>query len=35
LEVVQKIERVKTGSRGGHQDVPIEAVTINSITIAS
>ena len=35
LDVVQKIERVKTGSRGGHQDVPIEAVTINSITIAS
>jgi peptidyl-prolyl cis-trans isomerase B (cyclophilin B) len=35
LDVVQKIERVKTGSRGGHQDVPIKAVTINSITIAS
>jgi peptidyl-prolyl cis-trans isomerase B (cyclophilin B) len=35
LDVVQKIEKVKTGSRGGHQDVPVEAVTINSITIAS
>ena len=34
LEVVREIEKVKTGSRGGHQDVPVEAVTINSITIA-
>jgi peptidyl-prolyl cis-trans isomerase B (cyclophilin B) len=35
LDVVQQIEKVKTGSRGGHQDVPVEAVTITSITIAS
>jgi len=34
LDVVQKIEKVATGNRGGHQDVPLEAVTINSVTIA-
>ena len=27
-EVVDKIEKVKTGSRGGHGDVPLEDVTI-------
>jgi len=35
LEVVQKIEKTKTGSRGLHQDVPVEPVVIKSITIAS
>jgi len=33
LDVVQKIEKVKTGNRGGHQDVPVEAVVINSVKI--
>ncbi|MBN8493165.1 MAG: peptidyl-prolyl cis-trans isomerase [Burkholderiales bacterium] len=27
-EVVDAIEKVRTGNRGGHQDVPLEAVTI-------
>ncbi|MGH7769404.1 MAG: peptidylprolyl isomerase, partial [Candidatus Binatia bacterium] len=35
MEVVQKIEKVRTGSRGLHQDVPIEPVVIKSITISS
>jgi peptidyl-prolyl cis-trans isomerase B (cyclophilin B) len=33
MEVVHKIEKVKTGSRGLHQDVPVEAVVINSVRI--
>src|SRR5262245_59512805 len=28
MEVVRKIEHARTGSRGGHKDVPIDAVTI-------
>jgi len=35
MEVVQKIEKVKTGSRGLNQDVPVEPVVIRSITISS
>ena len=35
LDVVQKIEKVKTGSRSGHQDVPADPVIINSVTVAS
>ena len=35
LDVVQKIEKVPTGNRGGHQDVPVEAITINSVTVSS
>ena len=31
MDVVQSIEKVKTGSQGHHQDVPVEAVVINSI----
>jgi len=34
MDVVAEIEKVKTGSRGGHQDVPIDAVVIESVTIA-
>jgi cyclophilin family peptidyl-prolyl cis-trans isomerase len=30
LDIVQAIEKVKTGSRGHHDDVPVEAVVINS-----
>ncbi len=35
LDVVQKIEKVRTGQRGGHQDVPAEPVVINSVTVVS
>jgi peptidyl-prolyl cis-trans isomerase A (cyclophilin A) len=30
-EVVDKIGEVKTGTTGGHRDVPVQAVTINSV----
>jgi peptidyl-prolyl cis-trans isomerase B (cyclophilin B) len=30
MDVVRKIEQVRTGTRGGHKDVPIEAVSISS-----
>ncbi len=33
MDVVQKIEKVRTGSRGGHDDVPVEAVVINSVKL--
>jgi peptidyl-prolyl cis-trans isomerase B (cyclophilin B) len=33
IDVVQKIEKVKTGTRGFHQDVPVEAVVIQSIKV--
>ena len=33
MDVVQSIEKVKTGDRGHHQDVPVEAVVINSIKL--
>jgi cyclophilin family peptidyl-prolyl cis-trans isomerase len=33
MDVVRKIEQVRTGNRGGHQDVPLEAVVINSVRI--
>jgi peptidyl-prolyl cis-trans isomerase B (cyclophilin B) len=32
-DVVDKIEGVSTGSKGGHQDVPEEAITINSAEV--
>ena len=35
MDVVQSIEKVKTGNRGMHQDVPAEAVMINSVKIES
>jgi peptidyl-prolyl cis-trans isomerase B (cyclophilin B) len=28
MDVVDKIKAVKTGSRGGHQDVPVEDVLL-------
>ncbi|HJZ94007.1 MAG TPA: peptidylprolyl isomerase [Gemmataceae bacterium] len=31
MDVVDKIAAVKTGSHGGHKDVPVEAVTIKSV----
>ncbi len=33
LEVVQEIEKVSTGARGGHQDVPREDVVIEKVTV--
>lgn len=33
LNIVQSIEKVRTGNRGMHQDVPVEAVVINSIKL--
>ena len=33
LDVVRKIENVKTGSSKGMTDVPVEAVTIKSVTV--
>jgi peptidyl-prolyl cis-trans isomerase B (cyclophilin B) len=33
MDVVRAIEKVKTGNRGGHQDVPVEAVVIQSVTV--
>lgn len=34
MDVVDKIKAVKTGSKGHHQDVPKEAVTIQNVTVA-
>lgn len=34
MEVVDEISKVKTGNRGMHQNVPVDAVVIESITIA-
>lgn len=33
IEVVEKIEQCQTGSRGGHQDVPITEVVIESTEV--
>ncbi len=33
MEVVRNIERVKTGNRGMHQDVPLESVVIQSARV--
>ena len=33
MDVVRKIEAVSTGNKGGHQNVPLEAVVIKSITV--
>jgi peptidyl-prolyl cis-trans isomerase B (cyclophilin B) len=33
IDVVHAIEGVQTGNRAGHQDVPVEAVTINTVRI--
>jgi len=32
MDVIDAIAGVKTGSKGGHQDVPAEAITIESVT---
>ena len=33
MNVVDKIAGVQTGNRGGHQDVPVEPVTIQEVTL--
>ena len=33
MEIVRSIEKVRTGNRGMHQDVPVEAVVINSVKL--
>ncbi|MDR0441022.1 MAG: peptidyl-prolyl cis-trans isomerase [Candidatus Accumulibacter sp.] len=35
IEVVDRIAKVATGSRGGHRDVPVEPVVIESVKILS
>lgn len=35
MDVVHNIEKVRTGNRGAHQDVPVEAVVINSVKLES
>ena len=35
MDVVHNIEKVRTGNKGGHQDVPVDAVVINSAKIES
>ena len=34
MDVVSKIEKVKTGSKSGHQNVPVEPVVIEKVTVA-
>ncbi len=34
MDVVDAIADVETGSTGGHQDVPVEVITIESVTVA-
>ena len=34
IDVVDQIADVATGSSGGHQDVPLEAITIESVTVS-
>lgn len=34
MDVVDKIKTAKTGSRMGHQDVPLETIVIENITVA-
>lgn len=34
MDVVNKIKEVKTGNSGMHQDVPVEDVVINSVTVS-
>ena len=34
MDIVDAIADVETGSTGGHQDVPVEVITIESVTVA-
>ena len=33
MDVVEEIKKVKTGSQGGHRDVPVEAITIEECEV--
>jgi len=33
METVDAIRKVRTGNKGGHQDVPVEPVTIDKVTV--
>jgi peptidyl-prolyl cis-trans isomerase B (cyclophilin B) len=33
IEIVEKIKGVATGNRGMHQDVPLDAIVINSVSV--
>ena len=33
MDTIEAIRQVRTGSRGMHQDVPLEAITINKVSI--
>jgi cyclophilin family peptidyl-prolyl cis-trans isomerase len=33
MDIVDQIAEVATGNTGGHSDVPVEAITIESVTI--
>ena len=33
MDVVHSIEKVRTGNKGGHQDVPVDAVVINAAKV--
>jgi peptidyl-prolyl cis-trans isomerase B (cyclophilin B) len=35
MDVVRKIEQVRTGSRGGHKDVPVDAISIVSAEVVT
>jgi peptidyl-prolyl cis-trans isomerase A (cyclophilin A) len=35
MDIVNKIEKVQTGRKGMHGDVPVEPVVINSVTVIS
>jgi peptidyl-prolyl cis-trans isomerase B (cyclophilin B) len=35
MDIVHSIEKVKTGNRGMHQDVPAQEVVINSVKVES
>ena len=33
MDVVEKIDKVATGNKNGHADVPVEAVIMNKVTV--
>ena len=35
MDVVRKIEQVKTATKGPHQNVPVDPVAIKSVKVAS
>ncbi len=35
MDAIEKIKAVKTGNKAGHQDVPVDAVIIEKVTVAA